>query len=91
MAVTDLEHLAAIDTNIAALVGWGITPRIDESMKVVYEGVERLDNESKDGLRRWLQNGKEQGVPPRASRIRTALLTGRNQAALILNCPSRHR
>jgi len=58
-----------VDSNLEALEGWDITPRIVDG-KLVFDGVDKWDEPSKDGLRRWLKhNGRIQ-------RIKMALITG---------------
>lgn len=48
-----LHRLAALDTNIAALVGWGLVPHLQDG-ELVIDGLDALDAESRDGLERWL-------------------------------------
>lgn len=77
--MSELESLVRLDSNIAALVGWGITPGIGEDGKLTLDGIERLDEESKDGLRRWLKHESAAGEP-RIRRVIRALMTGRPAA-----------
>ena len=70
-----LHRLAALDTNIAALVGWGLVPRLQDG-ELVVAGLDRLDAESRAGLERWLAHAGPNGEP-RRERVLCALRTGR--------------
>lgn len=70
-----LHRLAALDTNIAALVGWGLVPHL-EGGALVLAGLESLDAESRDGVTRWLDRRNNSGEP-RSERVARALRTGR--------------
>ena len=78
-ASTFLERLADEDTNIAALVGWGLTPHLQDG-ELVIDGVDRLDAENRAGLERWLAKPGP-GGEPRRERVIRALKTGRRCAA----------
>ncbi len=73
-----LERLAALDTNIAALVGWGAVPHLQDGELVII-GLDRLDAENRAGLERWLAH-KGPGGEPRRERVIRALRTGRRAA-----------
>ena len=51
-SVDSLHRLAAIDTNIDALLGWGLVPHLQDGALVI-DGMDALDAESRDGLERW--------------------------------------
>lgn len=70
-----LHRLAGVDTNIAALLGWGLTPHL-ESGALVIAGLDALNAESRDGLARWLDHRNTKNEP-RSERIAHALQTGR--------------
>lgn len=72
---SSLHRLAALDTNIAALVGWGLVPHL-EGGALVLAGLESLDAESRDGVTRWLDRRNNNGEP-RSERVARALRTGR--------------
>lgn len=78
-ASTFLECLAGEDTNIAALVGWELTPHLQDG-ELVIGGVDRLDAENRAGLERWLAKPGP-GGEPRRERVIRALKTGRRCAA----------
>lgn len=70
-----LEQLAREDTNIAALLGWRLIPRIEDG-RLKLKGAARLDPEALDGLKRWLAHIGPNGKARREQIIR-ALTTGR--------------
>lgn len=70
-----LVLLATMDTNIAALVGWGLTPHL-EAGELVLDGMDTLDVENRAGLERWFAHKGLKGEPRRMRVIR-ALQTGR--------------
>ena len=73
-----LYRLAALDTNMAALVGWGLVPRLQDG-ELVIAGLDRLDAENRAGLERWLAHAGPNGEP-RRERVIRALRTGRRAA-----------
>lgn len=73
-----LHRLAALDTNIDALLGWGLAPHLQDGVLVI-DGLDALDAESLDGLERWLAH-KGPGGEPRRERVIRALRTGRRAA-----------
>lgn len=73
-----LYRLAALDTNIAALVGWGLVPHLHDG-ELVIGGMDALDAESRAGLERWLDHPGPNGEP-RRERVARALRTGRKAA-----------
>ena len=73
-----LHRLAAIDTNIDALLGWGLVPHLQDGALVI-DGMDALDAESRDGLERWLAHAGPNGEP-RRERVIRALRTGRRAA-----------
>lgn len=72
---TFLERLAREDTNIDALLGWGLVPRIEDG-KLKLKGAAKLAPEALDGLKRWLAHIGPNGEARREQIIR-ALTTGR--------------
>lgn len=70
-----LYRLVALDTNIAALVGWGLVPHLQDG-ELVIDGLDALDAESRAGLERWLAHAGPNGEP-RRERVLRALRTGR--------------
>lgn len=70
-----LEQLAREDTNIDALLGWGLVPRIEDG-KLKLKGAAKLAPEALDGLKRWLAHIGPNGEARREQIIR-ALTTGR--------------
>ena len=74
-----LHRLAAIDTNIDALLGWGLVPHLQDGALVI-DGMDALDAESRAGLERWLAHAGPNGEP-RRERVIRALKTGRRCAA----------
>ena len=78
-SVDFLHRLAAIDTNIDALLGWGLVPHLQDG-ELVIDGMDALDAESRDGLERWLAHAGPNGEP-RRERVIRALRTGRRCAA----------
>ena len=74
-----LHRLAAIDTNIDALLGWGLVPHLQDG-ELVIDGMDALDAESRAGLERWLAHAGPNGEP-RQERVIRALKTGRRCAA----------
>lgn len=70
-----LERLAREDTNIAALLGWGLVPRIEDG-KLKLKGAAKLSPEALDGLKRWLAHIGPNGEA-RRERVIQALTTGR--------------
>ena len=74
-----LHRLAGEDTNVAALVNWGLTPHLQDE-ELVIDGMDALDAESRAGLKRWLAH-KGPGGEPRRERVIRALKTGRRCAA----------
>ena len=70
-----LYRLVALDTNIAALVGWGLVPHLQDG-ELVIDGLDALDAESRAGLERWLAHDGPNGEP-RRERVLRALRTGR--------------
>lgn len=70
-----LEQLAREDTNIDALLGWGLIPRIEDG-KLKLKGAAKLAPEALDGLKRWLAHIGPNGEARREQIIR-ALTTGR--------------
>ena len=73
-----LERLAALDTNIAALVGWEVAPHLQDG-ELVIDGLDRLDAENRAGLERWFAHKGPNGEP-RRERVIRALRTGRRAA-----------
>lgn len=78
-SVDSLHRLAAIDTNIDALLGWGLVPHLQDGALVI-DGMDALDAESRDGLERWFAH-KGPNDEPRRERVIRALKTGRRCAA----------
>ena len=78
-SVDFLHRLAAIDTNIDALLGWGLVPHLQDG-ELVIDGMDALDAESRAGLERWLAHAGPNGEP-RQERVIRALKTGRRCAA----------
>lgn len=78
-SVDSLHRLAAIDTNIDALLGWGLVPHLQDG-ELVIDGMDALDAESRAGLERWLAHAGPNGEP-RQERVIRALKTGRRCAA----------
>lgn len=74
-----LHRLTGEDTNVAALVNWGLTPHLQDG-KLVIDGMDALDVESRAGLERWLAHAGP-GGEPRRERVIRALKTGRRCAA----------
>lgn len=74
-----LHRLAAIDTNIDALLGWRLVPHLQDGVLVI-DGMDALDAENRAGLERWLAH-KGPGGEPRRERVIRALKTGRRCAA----------
>lgn len=74
-ANSPLARLATQDTNIAALVGWGLTPHL-ETGELVLDGMDTLNVENRAGLERWFAHKGLKGEPRRMRVIR-ALQTGR--------------
>ena len=70
-----LHRLAAIDTNIDALLGWRLVPHLQDGALVI-DGMDALDAESQAGLERWLAHAGPNGEP-RRERVIRALKTGR--------------
>ena len=70
-----LYRLAALDTNIAALVGWGLVPHLQDG-ELVIDGLAALDAENRAGLERWFAHAGPNGEP-RRERVLRALRTGR--------------
>lgn len=70
-----LERLVREDTNIAALLGWGLVPRIEDG-KLKLKGAAKLSPEALDGLKRWLAHIGHNGEA-RRERVIRALTTGR--------------
>ncbi len=73
-----LYRLAALDTNIAALVGWGLVPHLQDG-ELVIDGLDALDAENRAGLERWFAHKGPNGEP-RRERVIRALRTGRRAA-----------
>lgn len=73
-----LHRLVGEDTNIAALVNWGLSPHL-ETGELVIDGMDALDAESRPGLERWLAHAGP-GGEPRRERVARALRTGRRAA-----------
>ena len=73
-----LERLAALDTNIAALVGWEVVPHLQDG-ELVIDGLDRLDTENRAGLECWFAHKGPNGEP-RRERVIRALRTGRRAA-----------
>lgn len=78
-SVDSLHRLAAIDTNIDALLGWRLVPHLQDGALVI-DGMDALDAESRAGLERWLAHAGPNGEP-RRERVIRALKTGRRCAA----------
>ena len=78
-SVDSLHRLAAIDTNIDALLGWRLVPHLQDGVLVI-DGMDALDAENRAGLERWLAH-KGPGGEPRRERVIRALKTGRRCAA----------
>ena len=78
-SVDSLHRLAAVDTNIDALLGWGLVPHLQDG-ELVIDGIDALDAESRAGLERWLAHAGPNGEP-RQERVIRALKTGRRCAA----------
>lgn len=78
-SVDSLHRLAAIDTNIDALLGWRLVPHLQDGALVI-DGMDALDAESRDGLERWFAH-KGPNDEPRRERVIRALKTGRRCAA----------
>jgi hypothetical protein len=74
-----LHRLAAVDTNIDAMLGWGLVPHLQDGALVI-DGMDALDAESRAGLERWLAHKGPNGEP-RRERVIRALKTGRRCAA----------
>lgn len=73
-----LHRLAGEDTNVAALVNWGLAPHLQDG-ELVIDGMDTLDAESRAGLERWLAH-KGPGGEPRRERVARALRTERRAA-----------
>ena len=73
-----LHRLAVVDTNIDALLGWGLVPHLQDR-ELVIDGIDALDAESRAGLERWLAHAGPNGEP-RRERVIRALRTGRRAA-----------
>ena len=73
-----LHRLAVIDTNIDALLGWGLVPHLQDGVLII-GGMDALDAESRAGLGRWLDHPGPNGEP-RRERVARALRTGRKAA-----------
>ena len=56
-----LHRLAAIDTNIDALLGWRLVPHLQDGVLVI-DGMDALDAENRAGLERWLAHKGPGGV-----------------------------
>ena len=78
-SVDTLHRLAAVDTNIDALLGWGLAPHLQDGQLVI-GGIEDMGPEDRAGLERWLAH-KGPGGEPRRERVIRALKTGRRCAA----------
>lgn len=78
-SVDSLHRLAAVDTNIDALLGWGLVPHLQDG-ELVIDGIDALDAESRAGLERWFAHAGPNGEP-RRERVIRALRTGRRCAA----------
>ena len=74
-----LNRLAVVDTNIDALLGWGLVPHLQDG-ELVIGGIEDMGPEDRAGLERWLAH-KGPGGEPRRERVIRALKTGRRCAA----------
>ena len=68
-SVDFLHRLAAIDTNIDALLGWRLVPHLQDGVLVI-DGVDALDAENRAGLERWLAHAGPNGEPRRERVIR---------------------
>lgn len=73
-----LHRLAALDQNIAALLGWRLTPHLQDGVLII-GGMDALDAESRVGLERWFAHKGPNGEP-RRERVARALRTGRKAA-----------
>lgn len=73
-----LHRLAVVDTNIDALLGWGVVPHLQDGVLII-GGMDALDAESRAGLERWLDHPGPNGEP-RRERVARALRTGRKAA-----------
>lgn len=73
-----LHRLAVVDTNIDALLGWGLVPHLQDGQLVI-GGIEDMGPEDRAGLERWLAH-KGPGGEPRRERVARALRTGRKAA-----------
>lgn len=78
-SVDILHRLAAVDTNIDALLGWGLAPHLQDGQLVI-GGIEDMGPEDRARLERWLAH-KGPGGEPRRERVIRALKTGRRCAA----------
>ena len=74
-----LNRLAVVDTNIDALLGWGLVPHLQDG-ELVIGGIEDMGPEDRAGLERWFAH-KGPGGEPRRERVIRALKTGRRCAA----------
>lgn len=74
-----LHRLAVVDTDIYALLGWGLVPHLQDG-ELVIGGIEDMGPEDRAGLERWLAH-KGPGGEPRRERVIRALKTGRRCAA----------
>lgn len=73
-----LHRLAVVDTNIDALLGWGLVPHLQDGQLVI-GGIEDMGPEDRAGLERWLDHSGPNGEP-RRERVARALRTGRKAA-----------
>ena len=73
-----LHRLAVVDTNIDALLGWGLVPHLQDGQLVI-GGIEDMGPEDRAGLERWLDHPGPNGEP-RRERVARALRTGRKAA-----------
>ena len=73
-----LHRLAVVDTNIDALLGWGLVPHLQDGQLVI-GGIEDMGPEDRAGLERWLDHPGPNGEP-RQERVARALRTGRKAA-----------
>lgn len=74
-----LNRLAVVDTNIDALLGWGLVPHLQDG-ELVIGGIEDMGPVFRAGLKRWLDHPGPNGEP-RRERVIRALKTGRRCAA----------
>lgn len=66
-----LHRLAVVDTNIDALLGWGVAPYLQDGQLVI-GGIEDMAPEGRAGLERWLAHKGSNGEP-RRERVARAL------------------